>query len=275
MYACQEMKEWTSRTRTKDPFSPLSFRLPGNDREKKPGENSSTTSLTVQESDKLMFNGLDDKVHQQCLILGRCGSFSFVFPNLDNVKSSQLNPARYHFSHIFTTTDIANKNSQAWPSFSIIFPYPCSEHPLHNRLAQRKTHFLPEAAKILIKTQRSVQQLPRCMSSNGNTWGRQWGRSAACNSLMEGVERRRARGDRGLSQGTKRMRERQRDGEEKRWRKGVEVCAENRQRDGKDAERFKGSGAGKMKEASLPLTHFASLQGLKIALCELLSMNNR
>lgn len=44
---------------------------------------------------------------------------------------------------------------------------------------------------------------------------------------MEGVERRRARGDRGLSLGTKRMRERQRDGEEKRWRKGVEgvsVC---------------------------------------------------
>lgn len=152
------------------------------------------------------------------------GVFPFVFPNLDNVKSSQLNPARYHFSRIFTTTDIANKNSQAWPSFSIIFPYPCSEHPLHNRLAQRKTHFLPEAAKILIKTQRSVQQLPRCMSSNGNTWGRQGGRSAACNSLMEGVERRRARGDRGLSQGTKRMRERQRDGEGKRWRKGVEVC---------------------------------------------------
>lgn len=53
------------------------------------------------------------------------------------------------------------------------------------------------------------------------------------------------------------------------------VCVENRQRDGEDAERFKGCGAGKMKEASLPLTYFASLQGLKIALRELLSMNNR
>lgn len=81
------------------------------------------------------------------------------------------------------------------------------KQPPHNGLAQWKTHFLPEAAKILIKTQRSVQQLPRCMSSNGNTWGRQRGRSAACNSLTEGEERRRARGDKGLSQGTKRMRE--------------------------------------------------------------------
>lgn len=69
------------------------------------------------------------------------------------------------------------------------------------------------------------------MSSNGNTWGRQGGRSAACNSLMEGVERRRARGDRGLSQGTKRMRERQRDGEEKevaQRRRGV--CGESTKR---------------------------------------------
>lgn len=91
----------------------------------------------------------------------------------------------------FTSSDMENKNSRAWPSSSIIFLFLCSKHPAHNGLAQRKTHFLPEAAKILIKTQRSVQQLPRCMSSNGNTWGRQRGRSAACNSLTEGEERRR------------------------------------------------------------------------------------
>lgn len=103
---------------------------------------------------------------------------------------------------VFTTSDMENKNSRAWPSSSIIFPFPsCSKHPPHNRLAQRKTHFLPEAAKILIKTQRSVQRLPRCMSSNGNTWGRQRGRSAACNSLTEGEERRRSRGDRGFHRG--------------------------------------------------------------------------
>lgn len=116
---------------------------------------------------------------------------------------------------VFTTSDMENKNSRAWPSSSIIFPFLRSNHPTHNGLAQRKTHFLPEAAKILIKTQRSVQQLPRCMSSNGNTWGRQGGRSAACNSLTEGEERRRARGDRGFHKGQRKW-ERGKDRQEER-----------------------------------------------------------
>lgn len=120
-----------------------------------------------------------------------------------------------------------NKNSRAWPSSSIIFSFLCSKHPPHNRLALRKTHFLPEAAKILIKTQRSVQQLPRCMSSNGNTRGRQRGRSAACNSLTEEEERRRARGDSGFHKGQREW-ERGDGWQDERWRKTWGVRRINR-----------------------------------------------
>lgn len=180
--------------------------------------------------------------------------------------TSPHNSALLHYSHfqgiwfvldVFTTSDMENKNNRAWPSSSIIFPFLCSEHQPYNGLAQRKTHFLPEAAKILIKTQRSVQQLPRCMSSNGNTWGKRRGRSAACNSLTEGEERRRSRGDRGFHKG---QREREREYERERemgrkrggaktwgvWRIGEETAL----RQGA-SER---SGTRRIKEVSLPLT---------------------
>lgn len=166
-----------------------------------------------------------------------------------------------------------NKNSQAWPSSSIIFPFLCSKHPTHNRLAQRKTHFLPEAAKILIKTQRSVQQLPRCMSSNGNTWGRQRGRSAACNSLTEGEERRRARGDRGFHKGQREW-EKGVDRQEERWSEGMR-CVENRRRDYTDTERLREIRHREDQRSTISLltTHFVCLQGLK-PYVKLSSMNN-
>lgn len=186
---------------------------------------------------------------------------------------SPHNSAQVHYSHfrgiwfvldVFTTSDMENKNSRAWPSSSIIFPFLCSKHPLYNGLAQRKTHFLPEAAKILIKKQRSVQQLPRCMSSNGNTWARQRGRSAACNSLTEGEERRRARGDRGFHKGQREW-ERGIDGQEERWSVDMR-CAENRRGDCTDTE---GPGTGRIKEvALLPTIHFVHLQRLRIVLCK-------
>ncbi len=142
-----------------------------------------------------------------------------------------------------------------------IFPFFCSKHPPHNRLAQRKTHFLPEAAKILIKTQRSVQRLPRCMSSNGNTWGRQGGRSAACNSLTEGEESRRARGDRGFHKGQREYK-RGIDRQKERWSEGTR-CVETGCTDTSTSER---SGTKKIKERSLPLTtHFVLL---KITSCK-------
>lgn len=97
------------------------------------------------------------------------------------------------------------------------------------------------------------------MSSNGNTWGRQRGRSAACNSLTEGEERRRARGDRGFHKG-QREGERGMDGQEERWERRHEVCRELTKRGHcADMER---SGTGRIKEASSPLTtHFAHLRG--------------
>lgn len=113
----------------------------------------------------------------------------------------------------------------------------CSKHSPYNGLAQRKNHFLPEAAKILIKTQRSVQQLPRCMSSNGNTWGRQRSRSASCNSLTEGEERRRARGDRGFHKGQKEW-ERGIDRQEERWSEDMRFV-EDRRKDCTDTESFR------------------------------------
>ena len=138
---------------------------------------------------------------------------------------------------VFKTSDMENKNSRAWPSSSIIFPFLCAKHSPYNGLAQRKNHFLPEAAKILIKTQRSEQQLPRCMSSNGNTWRKQRRRSASCNSLTEGEERRRARGDRGFHKGQREWgRGKDRQGE--RWGEDMRF-GEDRRRDCTDTESFR------------------------------------
>lgn len=91
-------------------------------------------------SDKLMLNGAGWQTAPTQGGWG--GGFMGVFRALPNpgdcfggkkekkraevpLAGPPLPPPPYHFSRIFTTTDIANKNSQAWPSFSIIFP----QHP--------------------------------------------------------------------------------------------------------------------------------------------------